>query len=52
MTSGGNFEEGRLEFAHQHDRPFDEAGDFLEQAFVLDQFKPMRERELRAHRRG
>ena len=40
-----DFEERRLEFAHQHDRPFDEAGDFLEQPFVLDEFEPMGQRE-------
>ena len=37
---GRDFQELRLEFAHQHDRPFDEARDFLEQAFVLDEFEP------------
>ena len=42
---GGNVEERRLEFAHQHDRPFDEAGDLFEQPLVLDEFEPLREGE-------
>ena len=43
---GRDFEELGLEFAHQHDRPFDEARDLLEQAFVLDEFEPLREGEV------
>ena len=43
---GRQVEERRLEFAHQHDRPFDEAGDFLEQALVLDEREPLRESEI------
>jgi hypothetical protein len=42
----GDFEEIRLEFAHQHDRPFDEAGDLIQQALVLDQFDALREGEV------
>ena len=49
---GRDFQEVRLELAHQHDRPFDEAGDFLQQPLVLDEFEPVREREDRARRRG
>ena len=45
-----NVEKGRLEFAHQHDRPFDQAGDFLEQALVLDEFEALREGEAAARR--
>ena len=40
-----DFQEGRVEFAHQHDRPFDEAGDLVEQPLVLDELEPLRERE-------
>ena len=43
---GRQVEERRLEFAHQHDRPFDQARDFLEQALVLDQRQPLREGEV------
>ena len=43
---GRQVEERRLEFAHQHDRPFDEARDLLKQAFVLDQRQPLREGEV------
>ncbi len=43
---GGQVEERRLEFAHQHDRPFDQAGDLLEQAFVLDEREPLGEGEV------
>ena len=43
---GRDVEERRLEFAHQHDRPFDEAGDLVEQALVLDQLEPVGEREV------
>ena len=32
-----------LERAHQHHRPFDEAGDLVEQAVVLDQLEALRE---------
>ena len=35
-----------IERAHQHHRPFDQAGDFGEQAVVLDEFEPLRESEL------
>ena len=37
---------GGLEFAHQHDRPFDQARDLVEQPFVLDQRQPLRERQV------
>ena len=43
---GRDVEERCLEFAHQHDRPFDQAGDLLEQALVLDQLEPLREGEV------
>ena len=43
---GRQVEERRLEFAHQHHRPFDEAGDFLEQALVLDERQPLRESKI------
>ena len=42
---GGNVEEARLELAHQHDRPFDEPRDLLEQALVLDELEPLGEGE-------
>ena len=42
---GRNVEIVLFEFAHQHDRPFDEAGDLLEQALVLDERQPLREGE-------
>ena len=32
-----------LEFAHQDDRPFDQAGNFLQQALVLDKVEPVGE---------
>ena len=35
-----------VERAHQHHRPFDQAGDFGQKAVVLDQFEPLREGEL------
>ncbi len=35
-----------FEFTEQHDRPFDEAGHFLEQAFILDQIEPVGEGEV------
>ena len=40
-----NVEERRLEFAHQHDRPFDEACDLFEQTLVFDELEPLREGE-------
>ena len=43
---GGNVEEGFVEFAHQRDRPFDEAGDLVEQALVLDQLQPAGEGQI------
>ncbi len=42
----GHFEEGRVERAHHHHRPLDEAGDFLEQALVVDDAQPLREGEV------
>lgn len=35
-----------LEAAHQHLRPFDQAGNFLQQAFVLDQFEAVGEGDV------
>ncbi len=35
-----------VERAHQHDRPFDQARDFVEQRLVLDQLKALREGQL------
>ena len=49
---GRDVEELRLELAHQHDRPFDEPGDFLEQPLVLDQLEPLREARAISRRRG
>ena len=43
---GGDGQKVLLEVAHQHDRPFDQARHFLEQAFVLDQFEPVGEGEV------
>ncbi len=43
---GRQIEERRLEFAHQHDGPFDEPCNLLEQAFVLDQREPLRKGEV------
>ena len=43
---GRQVEERRLELAHQHDRPFDQARNFLKQAFVLDQRQPLRESKV------
>ena len=42
----GNAQELLVERAHQHHRPFDEASDLGQQAFVLDQFEPLREGKL------
>ena len=39
----GNGEEGLVELAHQHDRPFDQAGDLGQEALVLDQLIALRE---------
>ena len=39
-------QEACIERAHQHDRPFDQPGDFLQQAFVLDQLVALREGEI------
>ena len=35
-----------VELTHQHHGPFDEARHFLQQAFVLDHFQPLREGEI------
>ena len=35
-----------VERSHQRDRPFDEAGDLVQQHLVLDQLKALRERQL------
>ncbi len=35
-----------VEGAHQHDRPFDEAGDLFEERLVLDEFETLREGEV------
>ena len=42
----GDVQEALIERAHQHHRPFDQAGDFREQAFVFDQLEPLREGKL------
>ena len=42
----GNVEEALLEGTHQHDRPFDQPGDLLQQSLILDQFEPGREGEV------
>ena len=42
---GRNVEERAVELAHQHDRPFDQPGDFVEQPLVLDQFEAVGERQ-------
>ncbi len=42
----GNVQKTLVEFAHQHDRPFDQAGDLVQQALVLDQFQPLSESEV------
>ncbi len=43
---GRKIEERRLELAHEHDRPFDQARDFLEQTLVLNKRQPLGEGEL------
>ena len=43
---GGICEERLVERAHQHHRPFDQAGDLVQQALVLDQFVALREGEV------
>ena len=43
---GRDFEKRRVELADQHDRPFDEAGDFLQEPLVLDEFEPVSQREI------
>ena len=48
ITSPGMSRKLGVEFAHQHDRPFDETGDFVQQAVVLDQLEPLREGEVLA----
>ncbi len=40
---GRDVEKIGLEFAHEHDGPFDEARDLLDQALVLDQLQTLRE---------
>ena len=46
ITSGGNVEKALVERAHENHRPFDQPGDLLEQALVLDQLQPLREGEV------
>ena len=52
VADGGadHFARDRQEFlverSHQHDRPFDQARDLVEQHLVLDQLKALRERQL------
>ncbi len=41
-----NAQEFFVERAHQHHRPFDQAGDFGQQPVVLDQLEPLREGKL------
>ena len=42
----GDVEEALLEGAHQHDRPFDQPRDLLQQPLILDQLEPGREGEV------
>ena len=42
----GDLQKFLLERAHQHDRPFDQARDLVEQRLILDQFEPLREGEV------
>ncbi len=42
----GNRQKFLVERTHQHDRPFDEAGDFIQQHLILDEFEPLRKRQL------
>ena len=49
---GRDLEERLLERAHQHHRPFDEAGDLLEQALVLDELVALARRRGSWRRRG
>ena len=42
----GHREEALVERAHHHHRPFDEAGDFLEQPVVVDDRQALREGEM------
>ena len=48
ITSPGISKKARVEFAHQHHRPFDQSGDLIEQALVLDQLQPLRESQVLA----
>ncbi len=48
ITSPGMSRKFCVEFAHQHDRPFDQPRDLVQQAVVLDQFQPLREGEVLA----
>ena len=43
---GRDRQEGLVERAHQHHRPFDEAGDLLQQRLVLDELEAAREGEV------
>ena len=43
---GRDLEERLVERAHQHDRPFDQPGDLLQQPGVLDQLAALREGEV------
>ena len=43
---GRDVEEGLVEGAHQHDRPFDQPGDLVEKRLVLDELEPARESEV------
>ena len=46
ITSSRDREEGLVERAHQHHRPFDQARDLGQQPLVLDQLEALREREV------
>ena len=46
ITSSGTARKFGIERAHHDDRPFDEAGDFLEQALVVDDGEALREGEV------
>ena len=46
ITSSGTSRKAGIERPHHHHRPLDEAGDLLEQAFVVDHRQPLREGEV------
>ncbi len=46
ITSSGTLRKFGIERAHHHHRPLDEAGDFFEQALVVDDAQALREGEV------